>query len=113
VNGAQSSALHATTGGLADKTDKRLWQACQQLESFFWNEVLTAMYETVPGDGELGDSFARDVYQDMLSQQYSLLLAQQESKNGLAGVLYRELSGQQIDGQSQAEKAGQPKSIEP
>lgn len=72
----------------------QLRQACQQLESFFWNQLLTAMDKTIPDDGMLGDSFAKDIYRDMLNQQYALLLAQQGSNNNLGDILYRQLNQQ-------------------
>jgi len=76
-------------------TDTRLRNACQQVESFFWNQLLAAMDQTIPDDGVLGASFAKDVWQDMQNQQYALLLAQQNSGNSLSDVLYQQLSSQQ------------------
>ncbi len=52
------------------------------------------MTRAIPTDGLLGASYAKDVYQDMLNQQYALLLAQQGSKNSLGDILYRQLCSQ-------------------
>jgi flagellar protein FlgJ len=72
---------------------------CQQFEAVLWNQVLDAMQETVPQDGVLGDSFSNDVFQSMLNEQYSTLLAGQDSSpNGLSGILYQQLSGQMGSG---------------
>lgn len=78
--------------------DTRLRNACQQVESFFWNQVLAAMNKTIPDDGMLDASFAKDVWQDMLNQQYALLLARQDFGNSLSDVLYQQLSNRrQVD----------------
>lgn len=75
-------------------TNTKLQAECQQFEAVFWNQVLDAMQETVPEDGALGDSFSNDVYQSMLNEQYSGILAGQDSSpNGLSGILYQQLSG--------------------
>ncbi len=83
------SAKQGLTGA-----DTRLRNACQQVESFFWNQLLSAMDETIPDDGVLGASFAKDVWQDMQNQQYALMLAQQDSGNSLSDVLYQQFSSQ-------------------
>ncbi|MGD0621776.1 MAG: rod-binding protein [Thermacetogeniaceae bacterium] len=73
----------------------KLKAECQQFEAVLWNQMLDAMQETVPEDGVLGDSFSNDVYQSMLNEQYSTLLAGQDSSpNGLSGILYQQLSSQ-------------------
>ena len=75
--------------------DAKLKAESQQFEAVLWNQVMDAMQETVPEDGVLGDSFSNDVYQSMLNQQYSTLLAGQDSSsNGLSGILYKQLSSE-------------------
>jgi Rod binding domain-containing protein len=75
--------------------DAKLKAESQQFEAVLWNQVKDAMQETVPEDGALGDSFSNDVYQSMLNQQYSTLLAGQDSSpNGLSGILYKQLSSE-------------------
>jgi flagellar protein FlgJ len=78
----------------ANAKDAKLKAACQQFAAVFWNQVLDAMQETVPEDGVLGDSFSNDVFQSMLNQQYSAILAGQDSSsNGLAEIMYQQLTG--------------------
>ena len=78
----------------ANAKDAKLKAACQQFEAVFWNQVLDAMQETVPEDGVLGDSFSNDVFQSMLNQQYSVILAGQDSSsNGLSEIMYQQLTG--------------------
>ncbi len=73
----------------------KLKAECQQFEAVLWNQVLDAMQETVPEDGVMGDSFSNDVYQSMLNEQYSGILAGQDSSpNGLSGIMYQQLSSQ-------------------
>jgi flagellar protein FlgJ len=77
----------------------KLKAECQQFEAVLWNQVLDAMQETVPQDGVMGDSFSNDVYQSMLNEQYSGILAGQDSSsNGLSGILYQQLSSQMGSG---------------
>lgn len=80
--------------GLAND-ETQLRSACQQMESYFWNQLLAAMDKTIPDDGILGGSFAKGVYQDMLNQQYALVLARQGSqgRGSLSDILYRQLGG--------------------
>ncbi len=89
----QASSLNGAIGGNGKNNDDQLKNACQQLESFFWEQMLSAMDETIPEDGELGDSFASGVYQDMMNQQYALLLAQSNLSDGLTNVMYQQLGG--------------------
>ena len=81
----------------ANAKDAKLKAACQQFEAVFWNQVLDAMQETVPDDGILGDSFSNDIYQSMLNQQYSVILAGQDSSsNGLSEIMYQQLTAIQM-----------------
>jgi Rod binding domain-containing protein len=81
--------------GKSQENNSKLKAECQQFEAVFWNQVLDAMQATVPADGVLGDSFANDVYQGMLNEQYSTLIAGQDSSStGLSGIMYRQLAGQ-------------------
>lgn len=75
--------------------ETQLRSSCQQMESYFWSQLLAAMDKTIPDDGILGDSFAKNVYQDMLNQQYALVLARQGSRGrgSLSDILYRQLGG--------------------
>jgi Rod binding domain-containing protein len=78
----------------ANAKDVKLKAACQQFAAVLWNQVMDGMQETVPEDGVFGDDFSNDMFTSMLNQQYSSVLAGQDSSsNGLSGILYQQLSG--------------------
>jgi flagellar protein FlgJ len=90
-----SSQVGSSQGQNSGSAAAKLKAESQQFEAVLWNQVMDAMQETVPEDGLLGDSFSNDVYQSMLNQQYSTLLAGQDSSpNGLSGILYKQLSSE-------------------
>lgn len=77
-----------------DRRDARLKDACRQLEAVFWQQLLRAMRRTIPTGGLLGRSYAKDVYTDLLDEQYALILAGQE-RAGLGRLLYEQLRAKQ------------------
>jgi len=70
--------------------DKRLREACQQLEGVFWHLLLRSMRKTIPSGGFLGQSSEERIYQDLLDEQYAILLARQD-KAGIGRILYEQL----------------------
>lgn len=74
------------------REEASLKDACRQLEAVFWQQLLRAMRRTIPAGGLLGRSYARDVYTDLLDEQYALILAGQE-RAGLGRLLYEQLRG--------------------
>ncbi|MGF7184800.1 flagellar protein FlgJ [Desulfitispora alkaliphila] len=75
----------------AEKQDsKELKAAAQQFESYFLHHMLKQMRSTVPKSDLMPTSFAEEIYQDMLDQEYSTLMA--EGKGiGLADLIYKQL----------------------
>ena len=72
-----------------DKTDE-LYGLCLELETFIVKNLLTTMRNTVQKSGLIDDSFAGQMYEDMLYDEY----AKDFTKNaglGLAEQAYRQL----------------------
>jgi flagellar protein FlgJ len=75
-----------------DRTSK-LYEQCQELESFLVNNLLNSMRATVQKSGFMDGGFAGGMYEDMLYDEY----AKDFSKNasfGFADLAYLELTGQ-------------------
>jgi len=75
---------------MESKDDKRLYLACQDMESVLMSKVLQAMRQTIPKSGWLGDSFAMDTFESMLFDEYAKLISQSNTL-GLAEIMYRQL----------------------
>jgi flagellar protein FlgJ len=75
-----------------DKKDK-LYEQCQELETFLIKNLITSMRSTIQKSELLETGFAGKMYEDMLYDEY----AKEFSKNanfGFAELAYLELSGQ-------------------
>jgi flagellar protein FlgJ len=70
---------------------KRLYQACQDMESVLMAKVLNSMRQTIPRSDWMGSSFAMDTFESMLYDEYANLISQSRAL-GIADVLYRQLS---------------------
>ncbi|NPV28723.1 MAG: hypothetical protein HPY58_03535 [Firmicutes bacterium] len=70
--------------------DERLKKACQELEGIFWHYLLRAMRKTIPRGGLLEKSSERAIYEDLLDEQYALLLARR-GFSGIGKILYEQL----------------------
>lgn len=73
-----------------DLANKRLKDACQQLEAVFWHLLLRSMRKTIPEDGLFEQSSEERLYLDMLDERYAMLLAEQDSA-GIGRILYEQL----------------------
>lgn len=74
-----------------EKDDKKLREACRNLESVFLNIMFSSMRNTIQKSDLIGDSFASGIYEDMLYEKY----AEEASKGkglGLGEMLYEQLS---------------------
>ncbi|MDR1972044.1 MAG: rod-binding protein [Treponema sp.] len=77
---------------LVDKTSK-LYEQCQELETFLVKNLLTGMRSTIQKTGLIDEGLAGKFYEDMLWDEY----AKDFTRNagfGLAEQAYLELSGQ-------------------
>ncbi len=101
VAGLPVTGIKGTPAGAGEKpgvpadkdkelADGRLREACQQLEGVFWHLLLRSMRKTIPDGGFLGQSSEERIYQDLLDEQYAMLLARQD-KAGIGRILYEQL----------------------
>ncbi|MBN2546144.1 MAG: rod-binding protein [Spirochaetes bacterium] len=74
-----------------NKNEKKLYNACIELESFFWKQVLNSMKKTINKykliDGGLGE----DIFSDFLYDEYSVILAK-NSKSKISDDMFKQLS---------------------
>ncbi|MDW7675764.1 MAG: rod-binding protein, partial [Bacillota bacterium] len=71
--------------------DEKLKEACQQFESYFLNQMLKGMKNTIPKNDMMPKSYAREIYEGMLDEQYSESMSK-AGGIGLAKMLYDDLS---------------------
>ncbi len=84
------TTVQQTQRGLVKKDDK-LYEACQDFEAIFIKQMLNSMRKTVNKTGLLEGGMAEDVFEDMLYDEYSKLMAK-NAKLGLTDLLYKQLS---------------------
>jgi len=71
--------------------DKKLMDACVEMESIFVAKMLREMRNTVHKGEFINGGFAEEIFEDMLYDQYALNLSK-NSNLGMAHMLYNELS---------------------
>ena len=82
--------IQQTQQGLTKKDDK-LYETCQDFEAIFIKQMLNSMRQTVNKTGLLDGGMAEDVFEDMLYDEYSKLMAK-NANLGLTDLLYKQLS---------------------
>lgn len=98
-NNAKSKAQEAKQGefgkalekAMEEKDEKKLKQACSDLEAIFVSMVFKQMRSTVQKAGLFDGGMAEELYEEMLYDKY----AEEASKGegiGLADLLYKQLS---------------------
>lgn len=71
--------------------DRRLRDACFEMESLLVGKMLKEMRKTVHKSGWINGGFAEEIFEDMLYDEYALSLSK-NSNLGLADMLYTQLS---------------------
>ncbi len=89
-NAATNAAVPAKSRQTIDRSGD-LYQACVEFEALFIKQLLTAMRETVPKDGLLDGGMGRDIFEDMLYDEYAKKMAQTASF-GLADTIYLQIA---------------------
>ena len=84
------TTIQQTQRGLTKKDDK-LYETCQDFEALFIKQMLNSMRQTVNKTGMLDGGMAEDVFEDMLYDEYSKLMAK-NANLGLTDLLYKQLS---------------------
>ncbi|HQF09734.1 MAG TPA: rod-binding protein [Spirochaetota bacterium] len=70
--------------------EKRLWDACIEMESLLVGKMLKEMRKTVQKTGWMNGGFAEEIFEDMLYDEYAMSLSR-NSNLGMAKMLYDEL----------------------
>lgn len=78
---------------LQSDDQKRLYQACQDMESVFLTKVFQSMRQTISRSDLMGSSFAMDTFESMLYDEYAVMASQTQAL-GIADIIYRQLSEQ-------------------
>lgn len=73
-----------------DRKDKKLMDACVEMESLLVARMLKEMRHTVHKTGWINGGFAEEIFEDMLYDEYALSLSRNSSL-GLSSMLYDEL----------------------
>jgi flagellar protein FlgJ len=96
--GAAPAAANAAPSGRIDKAalsgeEKKLYEACQDLETFLVKNMLSGMRKTVIKSKLVDTGFAGELYEDMLWDEYAKEYTR-SADFGLAEQAYRELTHQ-------------------
>lgn len=78
-----------------EKDEKKLMEACRNLEAVFVNMMFKQMQSTVEKSGLTDGGFGEEIYNDMLVEKYSEE-ATKGSGLGLAQVMFKQLSRNNI-----------------
>lgn len=75
---------------LNEKDDKKLKEACIELESVFVNEMLKIMRQSVTPGGLIPESYGENVFRSMLDEEYAKIISK-TGNLGLADTIYNQL----------------------
>lgn len=75
-----------------DKKEQKLFDACVEMESLLWKQVLNTMRKTINKYKLLDGGQAEEIFSDFLYDEYALLMAK-NSKTKIADQLFLKLSG--------------------
>jgi flagellar protein FlgJ len=84
---------HAETGQshrYNGMSDKQLLDVCYEMESIFVGQMLKSMRNTIDETDFFGKSMAKDLFNDMLYDEYAKLMAESDAF-GLARQIYDQL----------------------
>lgn len=76
---------------IKSQDDKKLRQACQDLESVFVYRLLSAMRASIPRSGFITRGMATETFESMLDEEYAKIISRQGSL-GLADTIYQQLA---------------------
>lgn len=75
----------------SEQDDKKLREACQDMEAIFVNQLLKQMRATVPKSSLVDESMGSSIYKEMLDTEYSTMISKSSQNFGLADMLYKQL----------------------
>ncbi|MBA7623647.1 hypothetical protein ES703_31045 [subsurface metagenome] len=73
-----------------DKEDEKLLDVCYDMEALFIGNMLTAMRKTVDESDFFGKSIVKDIFRDMLYDEYAKVMARTDQL-GLGRQIYNQL----------------------
>ena len=74
-----------------EKYKKKLLDVCHQMEAIFINIMLKSMRRTINETGFMGESLAKNIFSDMLYEEYSRIIANSD-QIGIGKLIYKQLS---------------------
>ncbi len=87
----QSTQMKAIQGEMAKSPgNKALYSACQDFESLFIKQMLDSMKKTLNGAVVDGVGFGKEIYEDMLYNEYAQKIAK-TARLGIAEMLYKQM----------------------
>jgi flagellar protein FlgJ len=94
AGGGRSGGGGAVTAGAgAAVSDRKLLDACYEMESIFVGYMLRSMRKTVDESDFFGKSLAKDIFRDMLYDEYAKTMARTDQL-GIARQIYHQLRAQ-------------------
>jgi len=86
------NAFEAILNEAIEKKDsEKLKKACQEFEGYFLQQVFKEMRKTIPENNLLEKSQGREIFEDMLYEEYSKNISKGKGI-GLSDMLYKQLS---------------------
>jgi flagellar protein FlgJ len=73
-----------------ESKDKELWEAANQFEAIFYQQMLKAMRSTIEKSGLIDGGRAEEIFQDMLDGKYSETMSKKGTL-GISEIIYSEL----------------------
>jgi flagellar protein FlgJ len=87
----QNISRQRNEANLKTTDQKALEEACLDFEALFIKQMLDSMRKTVPESGMMDGGMAEDVFEDMLYDEYSKLMAR-TSDLGIAEMMQQQLT---------------------
>ena len=84
------SAREKAGAGKAAHEQKKLWDACVEMESLLVGRMMKEMRKSVEKTGWINGGQAEEIFEDMLYDEYSLDISR-NSNLGLAKMLYEDM----------------------
>ncbi len=75
-----------------DKKEEKLFNACVEMESLLWKQVLNTMKKTINKYKLLDGGQAEEIFSDFLYDEYAMLMAK-NAKTRISDQLFLKLSG--------------------
>ena len=88
--GPSLSAREKAGSGKAEREQKKLWDACVEMESLLVGRMMKEMRKSVEKTGWINGGHAEEIFEDMLYDEYSLDISR-NSNLGLAKMLYEDM----------------------